>query len=94
MLYDCPDCNTVLLTEKVRIRVKTSYLSGDEEALRIPETICNLVVGNVPGARNPDDPDVSLMVTCCDDQGTGKTGGCVEAAEGARCCEVYRSGSS
>ena len=54
--------NTVLPAEKVRIHVKTPYLSGDVEALCIPEAICDLVVGNVTGARNPDDPDMSVMV--------------------------------
>ncbi|KAK3791391.1 hypothetical protein RRG08_012573 [Elysia crispata] len=54
--------NTVLLAEKARIQVKTPYLSGEVEALCIPEVICGLVVGNVPGARNPDDPDMTAMV--------------------------------
>ena len=54
--------NTVLLAEKARIQVKTPYLSGDVESSRIPEAICDLVVGNVPGARNPDDPAMSVMV--------------------------------
>ena len=55
--------NTVLLEEKAKIHVKTPYPSGDVEALCIPETICDLVVGNDPGARNPDDPGVSVMVS-------------------------------
>ena len=81
--------------EKARIHVETPYLSGDVEALCIPEAICDLVVGNVPGARNPDDPDMyECDGQCCDDRETGKTGGRVEAAEGAGCCEAYRSGSS
>ena len=54
--------NTVLLAEKARIQVKTPYLSGDVESSCIPGAICDLVVGNVPGARNPDDPDMSVMV--------------------------------
>ena len=54
--------NTVLLTEKARIQVKTPYLSGEYETLCISETICDPVVGNVPGARNPDDPDMTAMV--------------------------------
>ena len=54
--------NTVLLVEKAKTHVKTPYLSGDVEALCIPEAICDLVVGNVPGARNPDDPNMSVMV--------------------------------
>ena len=54
--------NTLLLAEKARIQVKTPYLSGKVEALCIPEVIRDLVVGNVPGARNPDDPDMTAMV--------------------------------
>ena len=54
--------NTVLLAEKARIRVKTPYMSGHVEAFCIPEAICDFVVGNVPGARNTDDPDMSVMV--------------------------------
>ena len=54
--------NAVLLAEKARIQVKTPYLSGDVESSCIPEAICDLVVGNVPGARNPDDPDMSVTV--------------------------------
>ena len=86
--------NTVLLAEKARIHVKTPYLSGDVEALCVSEAICDLVVGNVPGARNPDDPGYVCDGQCCDDQGTGKTGDCAEAHEGAGCCEAYRSGSN
>ena len=48
--------------EKARIQLKTPYLSGEVEALCISEVIYNLVVGNVPGARNPDDPDLTAMV--------------------------------
>ena len=54
--------NTVLLAEKARIQVKTPYLSGEVEALCISEVICDLVVGNVLGARKPDDPDMTAMV--------------------------------
>ena len=54
--------NTVLLVEKARIQVKTPNLSGEVEALCITEAICDLVVGNVPVARNPGDPDMTAMV--------------------------------
>ena len=54
--------NTVLLAEKARIQVKTPYMSGEVEALCIPEVICDLVVRNVPSARNPDDPDMTAIV--------------------------------
>ena len=86
--------NTVLLAKKARIQVKTPYLSGDVEALCIPEGICDLVTGNVPGARNLDDPDMSVMVGAVTTRAQARQGGCVETAEGAGCCETYRSGSS
>ena len=54
--------NTVVLAEKASIQVKTPYLSGEVEALCIPEAICDLIVGNVPVARNPDDPDMTALV--------------------------------
>ena len=52
----------MLLAEKARIHFKTPYLSGDVEALCFTEAICDLVVGSVPGARNPDDPDMFVIV--------------------------------
>ena len=54
--------NTVLLAEKARIQVKTPYLSCEVEVLCIPEVIYDLVVGNVPGAQNRDDPDMTTVV--------------------------------
>ena len=48
--------------KKARIQVKAPYLSGEVEALCIPEAISYLVVGNVPDCRNSDDPDLTAMV--------------------------------
>ena len=64
--------NTVVLAEKAKIRVKTPYLSGDVEALCIPQAICDLVVGHIPGARNPDDPDMSVMVSAVTTRGQAR----------------------
>ena len=50
------------LADKSRIQVKIPYMSGEMEALCIQEVICDLVVGNVPSARNPDDSDMTAMV--------------------------------
>ena len=54
--------NAVVLAEKAKIQVKTPSLSRYVEALCVPEAICDLVVGNVPGARNQEDSDISVMV--------------------------------
>ncbi|GFO44380.1 hypothetical protein PoB_007088500 [Plakobranchus ocellatus] len=54
--------NTALLAEKAVISLRTPFLSGEGKALCIPDAICDVIVGNVEGARNPEDPDMSVMV--------------------------------
>ena len=46
--------NTV---RKVPIAVDTPYFSGQIEAQCLPDTIYDLIIGNVPGARLVEDPD-------------------------------------
>ncbi|GFO19444.1 Pol polyprotein [Plakobranchus ocellatus] len=54
--------NTALLAEKAAISLRTPFLSGEVKALCIRDAICDIIVGNVEGARSPEDPDMSLMV--------------------------------
>ncbi|GFO45341.1 gypsy retrotransposon integrase-like protein 1 [Plakobranchus ocellatus] len=54
--------NTALLAEKAVISLRTPFLSGEVKALYIPDVICDVMVGNVEGARSPEDPDMSVMV--------------------------------
>ncbi|GFR90174.1 hypothetical protein ElyMa_000810900 [Elysia marginata] len=54
--------NTALLAEKAVIKLRTPFLSGEVKALCIPDAICDVIVGNVDGARSPEDPDMSVMV--------------------------------
>ncbi|GFO00799.1 Zinc finger protein [Plakobranchus ocellatus] len=56
--------NTALLAEKAVISLRTPLLSGEVKALCIPDAICDVNVGNVEGARSPEDPDMSVMVDC------------------------------
>ncbi|RUS68974.1 hypothetical protein EGW08_023266 [Elysia chlorotica] len=44
------------------INVETPFLSGGVKTLCIPKAIFDLVIGNVDGARSPDDPDVTKVV--------------------------------
>ncbi|GFS14443.1 zinc finger protein [Elysia marginata] len=53
--------NTALLAEKAVINLRTPFLSGKVKALCIPDAICDVIVGNVDGARSPEDPDMSVM---------------------------------
>ncbi|GFO02879.1 gypsy retrotransposon integrase-like protein 1 [Plakobranchus ocellatus] len=54
--------NTALLAERAVISLRTPFLSGEVKALCIPDAICDVIVGNVEGARSPEDPDMSVMV--------------------------------
>ncbi|GFN88914.1 gypsy retrotransposon integrase-like protein 1 [Plakobranchus ocellatus] len=55
--------NTALLAEKAVISLRTPFLSGEVKALCIPDAICDVIVGNVEGAKSPEDPDMSVMVS-------------------------------
>ena len=64
MLSDCPVLTIQCCWQRrPGFHVKITNLSGDVEALCIPEASCDLVVGNVSGARNPGDPNMSVMVS-------------------------------
>ncbi|GFO32682.1 hypothetical protein PoB_005918700 [Plakobranchus ocellatus] len=54
--------NTALLAEKAVISLRTPFLSEEVKALCIPDAICDVIVGNVEGARSLEDPDMSVMV--------------------------------
>ena len=51
--------NTARKVSIAKIDVNTPYLKGQEERQCLPDTICDLVIGNVPGMRAADDPDPS-----------------------------------
>ncbi|GFO02543.1 reverse transcriptase [Plakobranchus ocellatus] len=53
--------NTALLAERAVISLRTTFLSGEVKALCIPDAICDVIVGNVEGARSPEDPDMTMM---------------------------------
>ncbi|XP_077867874.1 uncharacterized protein LOC144357705 [Saccoglossus kowalevskii] len=54
MLRDT-ECNGIIV--KKSLEIDTPYLRGMVEALCVQDPIYDLIVGNVPGARPPDDPD-------------------------------------
>ncbi|GFO19357.1 gypsy retrotransposon integrase-like protein 1 [Plakobranchus ocellatus] len=54
--------NTALLAEKVVISLRTPFLCGEVKAFCIPNANCDVIVGNVEGARSAEDPDMSVMV--------------------------------
>ncbi|GFN80205.1 hypothetical protein PoB_000671100 [Plakobranchus ocellatus] len=54
--------NTAMLAEKAVISLRTPFLSGEVKALCIPDAICDVIVGNLEGARSPEDPDMSMVV--------------------------------
>ncbi|GFO02102.1 hypothetical protein PoB_002860700 [Plakobranchus ocellatus] len=64
--------NTALLPEKAVISLRTPFLSGEVKTLCIPDAICDVIVGNVEGARSPKDPDMSVMVGAATTRAQGK----------------------
>ena len=56
--------NTVRQVPIVKIQVDTPYLKGEVEAQRLPDALYDLIIGNVEGARAPDDPDTEWHETC------------------------------
>ena len=54
--------NTARKVPIAKIDVDTPYLKGQVEAQCLPDTVYDLIIGNVPGARAADDPDPSWQV--------------------------------
>ncbi|GFO20594.1 Zinc finger protein [Plakobranchus ocellatus] len=53
---------TSLLAEKAVVNLWTPYLCGEVKVLCIRGAIYDVIVGNVEGARGPEDPKLSVMV--------------------------------
>ena len=56
--------NTVRKVPIAKISVDTPYFSGQTEAQCLPDTIYDLIIGNVPGARPAEDPDPGWQEAC------------------------------
>ena len=50
--------NTVVEVPVAKIEVKTPYFSGKVDAMCLEDALYDLVIGNIQGARAPDDPCV------------------------------------
>lgn len=53
--------NSVIKVPLAFITVETPFFKGEVEAQCLPDAIYDLIIGNIPGARNPDDPDPMYM---------------------------------
>ena len=42
----------------------TPFYKAEVEAQRLPGAICDLIIGNTPGARAPEDPDPDWQESC------------------------------
>ena len=49
--------NTLRRAPMASMYVETPYYSGMVEAFVLPDAIYDLIIGNIKGARNPDNPD-------------------------------------
>ena len=53
---------TVREFETAKLAVSTPFLKGQLEALVMQNPLCDLIIGNVPGAKGSDDPAVAAAV--------------------------------
>ena len=51
--------NTVRRVPIARVKIDTPYLSGTVGASCLQTPICDVIIGNVPGARRAEDPDAN-----------------------------------
>jgi hypothetical protein len=54
--------NTLIKVPVAKIQVDTPYITGEVEALCLPDALYDLIIGNVPGARAPENPDPNWQV--------------------------------
>ncbi|XP_072170068.1 uncharacterized protein [Diadema setosum] len=61
-------CQTVRLIDGTvkqfpvaKVELDSPYFSGEIEALCMPDCLCEVIVGNVTGAREPNDPDLKWV---------------------------------
>ena len=53
---------TFLKAPFANVEISTPYYSGTVEALCLRDPLYQLIIGNIPGARAPDDPDETWCV--------------------------------
>ena len=53
---------TLLKAPFANVEIKTPYFSGTVEALCLRDPLYPLIIGNIPGARAPNDPDETWCV--------------------------------
>ena len=56
--------NTVRQVPIAKIQVDTPYFKGEVEAQCLPDAIYDLIIGNVEGAKAPDNPDPDWQEAC------------------------------
>ena len=53
---------TLLKAPFANVEISTPYYNGTVEALCLRDPLYKLIIGNIPGARVPDDPDKTWCV--------------------------------
>ena len=48
---------TLIVKPLVVTHIDTPFYTGQVKAIAMEHPVCDVVIGNIPGARNPDDPD-------------------------------------
>ena len=53
---------TLIRSPIARIEVDTPFYNGTDEAMCVKDPLLDLIIGNVPGARKPNDPNLKWGV--------------------------------
>ena len=73
---------TIKRFQVAKVEVDSPYFSGTVEALCMPDCLCEVIIGNVPGAREPGDPNLEWIPNRDPDEGqASKLTGCSEDGE-------------
>ena len=51
--------NSIVYAPMAYINVKSPFFTGRTKCMCLDNPVYDLIIGNIPGARNPDDPDIT-----------------------------------
>ena len=57
-----------------RVFIDTPYFTGEAEAQCLPDAMYDVIIGNIPNARGPEDPDASWEIACAVTRAQAKKG--------------------
>ena len=76
-----------------RVFIDTPYFTGEAEAQCLPDAMYDVIIGNIPNARGPEDPDASWEIACAVTRAQAKKGQGIpplKVPDATKCATVTR----